>query len=513
MAKSRPLGDPSYTSEPSGSGTARAADPSAATGNGAVSAGQQQAGRVDPHLTAASGQHLGFSSVLRNRYFLRLWMAQLISQTVMNAANYGVIILLNEQTHGSAFATSGAVVAFSLPAIILGAPAGVLVDRLDRRRVLWVSNLLRALASLVFVGSLLVNPGGVLPVFILTFFIAAVGQFFSPAEGAAIPLLVRQEELVNALALFNITFTLAQAAGLIVLGPLVLLFLPKIVIGLPPHSLTIDPVASLFLIVAVLYVVCAVLILTIPVRRLRIARVPQAPSSRVQRGQVLRQEERQIMGIWSGVLECGRFIRHDRRLAISVVQLTIGGMVVAVIGVLAPRFVTDFFHQPAKLAALVFVPAGAGLVLGSILTPRLLRHFHYLATVTIGFIGLAAAAGLITVVRVLAPVFHPQLWWESPVYLAIMILLTFLMGMTLDFINIPAQTLLQERSPDWVKGRVLAVQTLLLNAATVIFVPAMGIAVDALGLPVALVILAAFVASAGLISVYYLVRGQHARQL
>ncbi|MBF6592218.1 MAG: MFS transporter, partial [Ktedonobacterales bacterium] len=134
----------------------------------------------------------GFTSVLHNRYFLRLWMAQLISQTALNAANFGLIILIQTQVK-SFTATSGAIVMFSLPALIFGAPAGVLVDRLDRRTVLWVSNLLRAIVSGLFVLSLLADQSALIQAYALAFLLATISQFFAPAEGASIPLLVHPD--------------------------------------------------------------------------------------------------------------------------------------------------------------------------------------------------------------------------------------------------------------------------------------------------------------------------------
>ncbi|MGZ6390484.1 MAG: MFS transporter, partial [Ktedonobacterales bacterium] len=186
-----------------------------------------QTGPLTDKPAEAATSARGFRTVLGNRYFLRLWLAQLISQTIMNAANYGLIVLVANQTK-SVTATGAAIVAFSLPAAIFGAPAGVVVDRFDRRRVLWISNALRGLASIGFVISLFISHTAFVPVLLLSFFTAAVGQFFAPAEGAAIPQLVHREELMSALSLFNITFWLAQGLGLIGLGPAILLFVPDI---------------------------------------------------------------------------------------------------------------------------------------------------------------------------------------------------------------------------------------------------------------------------------------------
>jgi MFS family permease len=454
----------------------------------------------------------GFRTVLRNRYFLRLWLAQVISQTIMNAANYGLIILVTNQAK-SFTATGGAIVAFSLPALIFAAPAGVVVDHLDRRFVLWMSNLLRAIASVIFVISLMINQNALVPVYLLAFFIAMIGQFFAPAEGAAIPRLVRSDELIHALALFNITFTLAQAAGLIVLGPLALLFIPRIHIGPVAAGVTIEPIASLFILIALLYLVCTVLILSIPPYRMKLVpqplRLPRRQQGEVQRSRPRSRRSR----IVAGLIECWRFITRDQVLTVSVWQLALGGSVVAVVAMIAPRFVVEFFRQPPELAALVFVPAGAGLILGSAFTPIVVRRLRYNLTIALGVVTLSLCAVLLTIVHAVAPMlFGQEAFYGAIPYLAIMLLLTFLIGVALDLINVPAQTLMQERSPDWIKGRVLAVQGMLLNGVTVPFVLIMGRVADIIGLPPAILVLAAIIATAGLISVHFGVQGQHKLQ-
>jgi MFS family permease len=440
----------------------------------------------------------GFRTLLRNKLFLRLWMAQLISQTINNAANYAMIVLVTKESD-SALATSGAIVAFSLPALFIGAPAGVLVDRFDRRLVLWVSNVLRAMAMVVFIFGLIVAPNSVWPVYVLTFFIAMVGQFFTPAEGAAIPRLVHRGELMNALALFNITFTLAQAAGLIVLGPLALLFIPEFRVGGAHYGLTVSPIISLFVIITLLYLVCALLILAIPHAVLRSPDASVVTDSGVRKRS---NEAPQLREIWAGIVESYRFIRSDAILHISVWQLTLAGIVVAVVAMIAPRFVQLYFHKPAEAAALVFIPAGIGLVIGSAATPWIARKLRYARTITAGVIALSASVAFLVIGYASAPYLFGEQWWSATPYLGEMLALTFLIGIGLDLVNVPAQTMVQERSPDWIKGRVLAVQIMLLNAITVIFVPAIGWIADHLGLSVALLVVAGCIGVAGLVSVY-----------
>ena len=190
-------------------------------------------------MTTVSPQ-VGYRSLLRNRFFLRLWVAQLLSQTIQNAANYGLLVLIAELT-GSSTLIGLAIISFSVPAVLFGVPAGVIVDRFNRRHVLWMSNLLRGLCAFGFVVNLIVDRHDVLPIYVLTFFIAVISQFFTPAEGAAIPLLVKDEELLNALSLFNITFTLAQALGFVVLGPVILNIVPSVAVSFGMVGATFDP--------------------------------------------------------------------------------------------------------------------------------------------------------------------------------------------------------------------------------------------------------------------------------
>jgi MFS family permease len=444
-----------------------------------------------------SRSRLGFRTVLRNPHFLRLWMAQLISQTIMNAANYGIIILIATQSK-SVTATGAAIAIFSLPAALFAAPAGVYVDRMDKRRVLWMSNALRALLSFGFVLTLWINSTALLPVYGLIFLIALVGQFFAPAEGAAIPLLVHEDELVNALALFNITFTLSQALGLIALGPLVIALVPAYSLGtFFGHHLAMSQPQSLFAIVGVLFAVCAILVATIPHHLL-------AKRVRADQAHVQRHDRARLQGVWAGISEVWTFVRRDHTLFAAVLQLSLAGTVVSVIGEIAPRFVNVFFALPEQYAALVFIPAGAGLILGSIALPHIIkRQRRSSLLVSIGIVVLAACTLALTFMHSVATHVGPNEWSRSPLYFVGVLLLTFVMGVALDLLNIPAQTTMQEMSPDWIKGRVLALQNMLYNAVTVPTVFLIGIVADYFNLPPAMNVLAIVVLGAGFLTIWY----------
>jgi MFS family permease len=434
---------------------------------------------------SAAGPRAGFRSTLRNRYFTRLWIAQLISQTVQNSINYGALVLLTQQSQ-SFTAVGGVIIAFSLPAVIFAIPAGVLVDRINKRLVLWVSNALRALAAFGFVVSLLVDNKAFVPIYILTFFISIVGQFFGPAEGAAIPLLVGEGELVPALSLFNITFSISQALGFIIIGPAIILAAPTVTLPLGQHGLTLGSIHWLFLFISLMYVVCTLLTWSIPGKRL------MGEARVVHRTQNI---------VWHGVVEAWDYVRMHRRLFIAVAQLTLGGAIITVVSMIAPLFSAQFLHRPPALAAIVFVPAGLGLIIGSALMPRIIHIFGMVRTEILGAIGLGSAIMLLTFSHWVVRQIDPLHWYNSIPYLLAIVALIFILGLSVDLINLPAQTLMQQLAPDWIKGRVLALQMMVLNAVQIPIILIIGPAADVLGLAVAMNILAVVATSFGLFSV------------
>src|SRR5215471_279217 len=139
-----------------------------------------------PPTDAEVTQVGSFRSVLENRSFVLLWLAQLLSQLVFNAGNYGVIAYVTALTH-STIMVSFAIISFTLPALPFSLLAGAIVDHLNKRFVLWVSNILRAAVTGVIVLALLLNPYTPVWLFFLAFALSLITQFFIPAEASAIP--------------------------------------------------------------------------------------------------------------------------------------------------------------------------------------------------------------------------------------------------------------------------------------------------------------------------------------
>ena len=433
----------------------------------------------------------GFHSLFKNRNFLLLWLAQLTSMTILNASNYAIIVLIEEIT-GSTTLIALAIISFSIPAVIIGAPAGVFVDHRNKRRVLFYSNILRAIATFGFVISLLINRNELITIFLLTFLISSIGQFFTPAEGASIPLLVDEGELTSALSLFNITFMLSRAVGFIVLAPIILSLLPTFTIG----KISIFPAEVLYAMIAVLYLVSALLIALIPSKAF-------AERKRERDEQANTNAISALQNVWNEVREGWSFIRHNNQLFLAVVQLSFAGVLLLVVGELATPLVTRLFNLPASLMAIVFAPAGVGLVVGSVIMPRILKRISKELAIFIGSLVLAVTIAMLPLSTLLAQYLEKQGISSKPIFFGAVPLLMFIAGIAIDFINIPAQTAIQESTPEWIKGRVLALQLMLYNAFSIPILLFIGGIADAFGIDKVIYLLSISILCFGFWSRFY----------
>ena len=83
----------------------------------------------------------GFRDVLKNRDFVKLWVAQMLSQTAQQIVNFALVLQVADIT-GSSTAVSGIIISFTIPAILFAAIAGVFVERNSKKTMLVITNVL-----------------------------------------------------------------------------------------------------------------------------------------------------------------------------------------------------------------------------------------------------------------------------------------------------------------------------------------------------------------------------------
>jgi MFS family permease len=184
-------------------------------------------------------------AVFKKRDFTLLWFSQLISTSGSALTDLAAGILIYRAT-GSALAVGLMLAATALPALVVGLVAGVFVDRYDRKKIMIVSCLLRAVlvASIPAIVAININL-----LYVIVFINAAIAQFFDPAQESVIPDVATDEELAAANSFLSISSFGSTAIGFAAAG--LLASLASIEIAFYIDALTFLVSAGLILFVTV----------------------------------------------------------------------------------------------------------------------------------------------------------------------------------------------------------------------------------------------------------------------
>lgn len=187
-------------------------------------------------------------AVFKRRSFTLLWSAQLVS-TIGDALTSLAAGIFVFRLTGSALSVGLILMATALPTLLCGLIAGVFVDRYDRKRIMWVSHLIRA--AIVFSMPFLVEYN-IVWLYVLVALSAGVGQFFNPAHESVLPEIASDEELAAANSFIAISSFGSTAIGFAAAGLLASSF----------------PIQWAFYIDAATFLVAAVFILGVTIPKL-----------------------------------------------------------------------------------------------------------------------------------------------------------------------------------------------------------------------------------------------------
>src|ERR1700761_6070295 len=145
-----------------------------------------------------------------NRNYRYTWFGQIVSEAGDHFNNVAVLSLAVQETH------SGGVIAAimlsrTIPAILAGPLAGVLLDRFDRRRIMIASDLVRGIVALGFILAIGYRQAWLL--YVLSALLMIASPFFTSGRSAILPSIATEEELHTANSLTQTTGWLTLAVG------------------------------------------------------------------------------------------------------------------------------------------------------------------------------------------------------------------------------------------------------------------------------------------------------------
>jgi MFS family permease len=413
----------------------------------------------------------GLMSVLALQGFRRLWLGQVFSQLadkfyivlmVFLIAQYWVTdtpqanealagaaamirIDLESRAQAITLLATGIYVANTLPAMLLGTVAGVWADRWPKRSVMVSSNGLRAV--LVLLAPLCLLPG---PIWLgvswgywalvgMTLLESVLTQFFAPAEQAAIPLLVPPQKLLAANSVYQATSMAATILGFALGDPILRLLR----LGLERLGLH----GGEFVLLPICYGMAALVIAGIQIEE------PPRPVRKIT--------------VWEEIGEGIEVLRQRPSVRGAMVQLVLLYSLLAALYVLAISLAATISGLGPTGFGTLLAMSGVGLAIGAVAVAQLGDRFRR---------RLLASSGLGTIAFCLV------LLGQTRGYLVWTLVLCMLLGIGAALLAIPAQTTIQEDTPENQRGRVFGLQNNLINIALSLPLALAGTVVSRYGL-------------------------------
>ena len=434
-------------------------------------------------------------ALLQQIPFRRLSTSRFFSRIAQNSLNLALVLLVLDAT-GKAFYTSLLVLALVVPMMVAGIIAGVAADAIPRRLIVALGNLARAAVCVGFI----LQPGETETLYVVAVLLAVVAPFVAAAEGSILPSVVTRGELARANAIGQAVGGAAQIVGFAVLTPVVLRVFERADV--------------LFGIVAALFVIAAVEAVRIgPVARTReepdVFLPPEPVADAAAAGAVPEAIPPQPAEGASWWQAGWRAMRRDPAVFKAAIELTLITMMLIILGGLIPTYIRDVLELPFEIGALVLTPAAIGVIVGLRVAGPLAHHLPHGLLSSVGF---AAFTGLLLALAFVDEeasflAGYGAFAWLNDVHLGdfdggalLAMVIVLPLGFAYANVSVAAQTVLNDRVPLALQGRVVATQGAMAALAASLPVLGAGALGDWLGVQPVMAILAVSIAAATVVN-------------
>lgn len=359
---------------------------------------------------------MGIFSALRFRNYRLFWLGQLVSVTgtfMQGTAQQWLVLTLS---HNNPMPL-GIVGALQFGPLLVPF-GGAIADRWPRRRVLMGTQAAAGMLALVLWALTLFNVAQLWEVYVLALLLGIVNAVDMPTRQAFVSEMVPNDYLLNAISLNSAQFNASRIVGPGLAGVMIAIF------GMP----------LLFLLNAISYIaVIAGLVLMRP------AELVPVPERVIQHGMA------RIRALGDGA----RFVLSKRTVLITFMIIAVVGTMGFNFNVLLPVEATNVLHAGSAIFGLLTSALGAGALIGALLLARRGgKPTNRMLVSTAGAFGLLEMA----------------IAFSRSVPLTL--LLIAFTGFTTSIFSASANTRVQIASPVEMRGRVMAVYTMVFMGTT-----------------------------------------------
>ena len=375
------------------------------------------------------------SKIINNRNFVFLWLGHLISHSGDAIYTIAIAWLLLDMT-GSSSSTGWVLMSAYLPALIFGLFAGVLVDRYNRKGIMIISDVMRAILVAIVPMALIFDFVSPLLIGIATFFLATFATLFYPARDSLIPHITDSEDLPTANSAISVSGQMSHLLGPLFAGIGLSIF------GIT-HLFTADALSFLFSILMIS-------LIAIPVND--------------RSNQEL--ETKKIVSLVENLKEGFQYMITAKGIMTLLFLTFINNMLImgpAFLGL--PVFVKDILEEDLKIYAYLEASMATGMIFGSVIFWFLIKSVKPAHILLIGIVVDGMTFSL--------------LYFVKSNFSAIVVLCIH--GMGIPLITIARTTLIQIVVPDKFRGRLFSMIYTSVMGTTAISIGLTGILLEYVG--------------------------------
>lgn len=388
----------------------------------------------------------GYGSLFANRDFLMLWLAQIFSQFADRIifVVFVTIIAINFDPSGkSTSLQSWLYIAFTIPAILLTAIAGVFIDKWNKKITMIITNILRGLIILLlpFLDKTLMG------LYAVAFLISSVTQFFVPAEASIIPSVANKYQLLTANSLFATTMMASLIFGFALGDPMINIF----------------GISSVHWGIALFFFASAICLIF------------------VKHKQVVKTAGEGTTFL-SDLKEGLVYIKDTPIVRSSMIKLAVLFSVIVMLSIMSIGLSQKYLYPDnpalgAQKFAYIVVYCGVGMVLGAFLVGNVFRKVEKHLLVYIGIFACGMALFLFSMLpfipqlsvfhfhtRALFMLYLEQFDFTYPMLYSYIV--ATLIGASTAFVAIPSQTILHTEIAPEVRGKVFGILFTLLSTSS-----------------------------------------------
>jgi DHA3 family macrolide efflux protein-like MFS transporter len=364
-----------------------------------------------------------FRDVLKERNFFFLWLGQVISNFGDRLNQMALVALVYQRTPGSAMALAKLISFTVIPVFIIGPVAGVLIDRLNRRHLMIIADILRGL--LVLAIPLFIMANQILLIYLAVFLMALI------------PELVSKEKLLVANTLSDTTHMIGNVAGLVVAG---------IIVNIP----AIGAIGGFYMDAASFFISAALIAMIIQKEFVKDVRRDLEVTREVFESSL----RRSVFGeIREGITYLVRY--STMRFVIFALFLLMAA--IGTISCVIIIFIQEAFGNATRDLGLLGMFLVGGLFCGALLYGRFGQRLEKRKVILLSFF----ASGLLIMLFSASVRFHPNLLTSG--------LMAALLGAAVSPIAASTNTLTHEVIPEEARGRIFSSLEVVIHLAFLLF--------------------------------------------